>query len=437
MSLSPMTRREFIKSSSALTAFSILPAGLWSSSPNSKLQIAQVGVGGRGGGNLRSLLELANIQMVGFCDVDTNNLEKAVALVPGTKTFRDYRELFDKMDGDIDAVLVSTPDHMHGPVAMAAMERGKHVYCEKPLAHNVAENRSLKLESQKRGLTTQLGIQVASSIGQRMTVEYIRSGLIGKVSEVHVWSHKKWGRDEAVLPSIPFAVPYALDWHLWLGVAATRAYLDGYYHPGQWRKLLDFGTGTLGDMGVHIFDTPYRALKLTAPKWAKSTCRKPNGFAHPEDVKVEYSFEPTEYTTRNLKWIWYDGKYAPPADIPGFALPEGHEMPNQGCVMIGENGNLMMPHTSGPRTYPLELIRSVPKPELEPIHHHGEWVNACLGEGKTRSPFSFGGPLCEALQLGVVASHYPGKKLDWNVKKMQVSNIKKANQYIGREYRVF
>jgi predicted dehydrogenase len=315
---SPISRRNFLKTSSAFAGISILPGHIWASSPNSKLQIAQVGVGGRGRGNLESLLQRPNIQMVGFCDVDKNNLEKAVGLVPGTNTFRDYRQLFDDMDKDIDAVLVATPDHMHGPIALAAMERGKHVYCEKPLAHNVAENRKLNKESQKRGLVTQLGIQVSSSIGQRMTVEYIRSGLIGKVSEVHVWSHKKWGRNEESLPSIPYAVPYALDWNLWLGVASPRTYLDDVYHPAQWRRMLDFGTGTLGDMGVHIFDTPYRALKLTAPKRAKSDCRDPNGFSHPVDVRVEYSFASTKYTTKNLKWIWYDGDYAPPADIPGF-----------------------------------------------------------------------------------------------------------------------
>lgn len=431
------SRRDFLKASSALAGFSILPGHVRASSPNSRLQIAQVGVGGRGSGNLNALLRLPNIEMVGLCDVDRNNLDQAAGLAPRAKTFRDYRLLFDKLDDAIDAVLVSTPDHMHGPIALAAMERGKSVYCEKPLAHNVAENRTLNRVSQAKKLKTQLGIQVSASIGQRMTVEYVRSGLIGKVSEVHVWSHKKWGRDETRMPNIPFAVPYALDWNLWLGVAQQRAFIDGYYHPGQWRKMIDFGTGTLGDMGVHIFDTPYRALKLTAPKWAKSGCKEPNGFSHPISNRVEYSFTPTEYTTNNLRWVWYDGDFAPPRDIPGFTLPEGIEMPNQGCVLIGEKGNLMMPHAGGPRTYPPELIRSVAKPQMEPIDHHGQWVDACLGEGHTGSPFSYGGPLCETLQLGVVASRYPGQQLEWNEKNMEVTNLKEANQYLSREYRVF
>ncbi|MCB1121429.1 MAG: Gfo/Idh/MocA family oxidoreductase, partial [Verrucomicrobiae bacterium] len=399
-------------------------------------QIAQVGVWNRGQGNLQSLLQLSNMDVVGLCDVDASYLEAASEMVPGAQKFRDYREMFEKLDSRIDAVLVAVPDHMHATVSKAAMLAGKHVYCEKPLAHNVHENRELRLLAEEKGLTTQLGIQVSSSIGQRMTVEYIRSGLIGKVKEVHVWSNKKWGLDEDHPPLGQNPIPSTLDWNLWLGVAAERRYLNGYYHPGQWRRLIDFGTGTLGDMGVHIFDTPYRALKLTDPLSATSTCREPNSFAHPVSNRVEYDFGPTQYTANSLKWVWYDGDYAPP-QIPGFELPKGIQMPTQGCVFIGEKANLMMPHLSGPRTYPQELIRSVPKPELEPIDHHGEWVNACLGEGKTRSGFSFAGPLCEALQLGVVAAKFPGRKLQWNAGAMKVTNLSAANQYLGRNYRRF
>ena len=151
---------------------------------------------------------------------------------------------------------------------------------------------------------------------------------------------------------------------------------------------------------------------------------------------VEYVFGSTKYTAKRVKWTWYDGDYAPP-EIPGFELPDNNTMPGQGCVYIGEKGNLMMPHMSGPRTYPQELIRSVPKPELDPIDHHGEWVDACLGNGKTRSPFTYGGPLTETLQLGIVASKYPDKNLKWNAKSMEITNLKKANQYISRDYRAF
>jgi predicted dehydrogenase len=431
-----LSRRDFIKATSALAGFSILPGRVWSSSPNGRLQIAQVGVGNRGMGNLESLLRLTNIDMVGFCDVDQNYLGEASTLAPGAQLFRDYRKMFEKLDLKIDAVLVATPDHMHAPIAMAAMDYGKHVYCEKPLAHDVKENRELRRVSEQKKLVTQLGIQVSSTVGQRMTVEYIRSGLIGKVSEVHVWSNKKWGLDEDRLPLGSNPIPDTLDWNLWLGVAKERPYLNGYYHPGQWRKILDFGTGTLGDMGVHIFDTPYRALELTDPVSAQATCREPNSFSHPVSNRVEYSFASTRHTARTLKWVWYDGDFAPP-EIAGFTLPKGIEMPTQGCVYIGEKGNMMMPHMSGPRTYPQELIRSVPVPKLEPIDHHGEWVDACLGKGKTRSSFSYGGPLTETLQLGVVASKFPNRELKWNAASMKVTNLKDANQYISRNYRSF
>ena len=430
------SRRQFLNALGGVAAFSILPTVAWASSPNSKLQIAQIGAGGRGKGNFDSLFRLPNVDIVALCDVDSNSLAERSTEVPQAETFRDYRKLFDKLGDRIDAVLVCTPDHMHAPISSHAMELGKHVYCEKPLAHNVVENRQLRLLAEEKGVVTQMGIQVSASIGQRMTVEYIKSGLVGKISEVHVWSNKSWGSND-LLPVTTNPVPANLDWGLWLGVAEERLYREKIFHPGQWRRLLDFGTGTLGDMGVHIFDTPYRALELTSPKWVRTHCRKPNGFAHPTSVKTEYQFEATQYTAKSLKWTWYDGANGPPSRIEGFNEDGAVQLPRQGCVMIGEKGVMMMPHMSGPQTFPRELIRSVPRPELDPLDHHGQWVNACLGEGSTGSPFSYGGPLCEALQLGVVASRYPGKKLTWNPRSMKIPNFSEANQYLSREYRAF
>lgn len=432
-----MNRRRFIKTSGAYATFAIIGANANTSSPSGRLQIATIGVGGRGNVNLKALLNLPNIDIVAMCDVDAQMLAAANELNPGAEQFRDYRVLLDKMDKKIDAVLVSTPDHMHAPISLAAMEAGKHVYCEKPLAHNVRENRQLRRMANQKKLVTQMGIQNSSGIAYRMTREYIRSGLIGKVSEVHVWSFKDWGSDALVKPTEADPVPEYLDWNLWLGVAPKYKYKEGIFHPRDWRKLLDFGTGTLGDMGVHIFDTPYRALELTAPMWARSSCRGPNGFSHPSKVKVEYGFPSTRYTAKELKWTWYDGAYGPPAEIPGVVLPQEKNLPDQGAVLIGNKGVLIVPHGGGPQTLPEELIRSVPKPEVVAIDHHGEWVNACLNNGKTGSPFSYGGPLCEALQLGVIASRFPGQALEWDPKTLKVTNLKEANKYIGRKYREF
>lgn len=434
---STASRRSFIKRSTAFAAIAILPAGVKGNSPNERLQIAQIGVGGRGTQNLKRLLSIPHADVVALCDVDALLLHEAHTTVSSARTFRDYRRLFDQMDRQIDAVLVSTPDHMHAPIAMAAMARGKHVYCEKPLAHNVVENRQLRQQAESTRLVTQLGIQNAAGLGYRLTYEYVRRGLIGKISEVHVWSKKQWGRDEPALPFHPDPVPPHLDWNLWLGVAPTHDYKTDYYHPGDWRKLIDFGTGTLGDMGVHIFDTPYRALALTAPQWVRTTCRAPNGFSHPSRNIVEYAFPATRYTTPELKWTWYDGLNAPPPHIPGVNLPAGRKFPDQGCVLVGELGTMIIGHKNGPQTLPVELIRSVPRPQIELVDHHEQWVEACLGRGETGSPFSYGGPLCEALQLGVVANRFPGRKLTWDALNMKITNLSTANRYLRREYRGF
>lgn len=416
---------------------SLLGVNVKAAAANGRLQVAQIGVGNRGKVNLNSLLRLADVDVVAMCDVDSRFLGEAAQLNSEAALFSDYRKLFDAVGDKIDAVLVSTPDHMHAPIAMEAMKRGKHVYCEKPLAHNVGENRRLKELAAETGVVTQLGIQNSAGIGYRMTSEYIRSGLIGKISEVHVWSNKVWGRDDSVGPNRSDQVPDTLDWDLWLGVAPKRPYLKDAYHPLNWRKLLDFGTGTLGDMGVHIFDTPYRTLELTAPKWVKTSCRKPNGFSHPTRNIVEYGFDATPYTTSSLKWVWYDGEAAPPSSIPGVSIHDGVSLPDQGCILVGENGSLMTPHKSGPRTFPMDLIRSAPRPKIKPRNHHDEWVRACLGKGKTNSPFAYGGPLCEALQLGVVAGRFPGERLEWNPNTMTIANLPEANQYLNREYREF
>lgn len=434
------SRRQILKGLCTAAVVSILPNGVQAKVTQKKLRIAQVGVTGRGARNLEALLRLPNAEVVAIVDVDSERLEAGALECPATtRTFKDYRVMLKEMGDEVDAVLVSTPDHMHAPIAMAAMEAGKHVYCEKPLAHNVKENRELRLMAEKTGLVTQLGIQVSATIGQRMTVKYLQSGLIGKVSEVHVWSNKGWGFDNATFEQPTIAPPANLDWNLWLGVADDRPYREKVYHSFQWRRLLDFGTGTLGDMGVHIFDTPYRAMELTNPISVRSECRTPNGLSHPSAIRTEYTFPSTNYTTKTLKWIWYDGAKAPPKanDIPGFELEPGTEMPQQGCVWVGEKATLMMPHQSAPRTFPRELIRSVPRPKIEPRDHHGEWVDACLGKGKTSSPFTYGGPLCEALQIGVVANQFPGKTLKWDADGLRITNMPEANKFLSREYRAF
>jgi predicted dehydrogenase len=336
------------------------------------------------------------------------------------------------MGNSIDAVVVSTPDHTHAPAAMTALNHNKPVYCQKPLTHEVFEARQLRLAAEKKALPTQMGIQVHSSATYRRAVEMIQSGVIGKVSQVHAWSSKNWGYDGGPFTNIS-TPPESLAWNLWLGTAKERPFVKGVYHQSNWRKLIDFGTGTLGDMGVHIFDTPYAALELTAPKWAKTTCRKPTGVGHPERNIVQYEFPGTAHTTDSMIWTWYDGGYAPPQGEE-VGLP-GVKLPGQGSLFIGEGGQMLLPHVEEARLFPEEKFKDYKPPQVSNNNHYHQWVDACLGQGETSASFSYGGPLTEALLLGVVANRFPDQKLMWNADKLQVTNLPEANKLIKREYR--
>ena len=242
-----LQRRDFLKASAAVAAFNILPAGAKALSPNGKLRTAHVGVGGMGSADLRSISSHKQVEVAAVCDVDVARLKGAQARHPNAKTFRDYRELFADMGNKIDAVVVSTPDHTHAPAAMSALNLGKPVYCQKPLTHEVFEARQLRLIAEKKDLPTQMGIQVHSSAVYRRAVKIIQSGAIGKVSHVYAWSSKNWGYDGPAFKG-DHEAPNTLDWNLWLGTADERQFHPRVYHPGQWRRLVDFGTGTLGDM---------------------------------------------------------------------------------------------------------------------------------------------------------------------------------------------
>jgi predicted dehydrogenase len=220
-----------------------------------------------------------------------------------------------------------------------------------------------------------------------------------------------------------------------LGTAPKRAYKSGYYHPGNWRKVIDFGCGTLGDMGVHIFDTPYAALDLDVPRTITTNCREPNGFGYPENNTVTYEFPGTKYTTKNLKWVWYDGPGAPPAHDE-LKLPNGEKLPEQGSMFIGEKGRLLVPHWLLPKLLVDGKYEKVDYPELEEHDHYHQFVDACLGNDKTSAPFSFAARLTEAILLGVVANRFPNQTLNWN-NKAQTFEESDANQYLTGTYRKF
>ena len=445
-----MKKIDFLKTTGALALGAFLPSPIWAFSESGRLRTAHIGVSNMGAADLASISSHEMVDVVALCDVDSNALEAAKKLHPNAEVFSDYRILLRDFKNNIDAVIVSTPDHTHAPASMMAMEIGKPVYCQKPLTHLVTEARAMKKLAERKNLVTQMGIQVHSFYDYKLATLLIQSGIIGKVKTVRAWSPKNWGYDGPA-PLGEDTVPQNLDWNLWLGTAEERPYKDKMYHPGNWRKIMDYGCGTLGDMGVHIFDTPYNALQLDVPKTITNNCRKPNGFGYPEKNEVTYEFPGTKYTANTLKWVWYDGPGAPESH-KDLILPNNEKLPEQGAVFIGEKGKLLLPHFMQlPRhivdgAY-IDLDLSVIKEsdnlgnptesyDKEGNKHYHQFVDACLGKDKTSAPFSYSARLTETILLGVIAGRFPNKKLHWDSKKA-IFKEAEANKFLDASYREF
>jgi predicted dehydrogenase len=432
MSIStPLTRRRFLKASAAFAGWNLLPSNVWANPPSKKFYTAHIGVGGMmGKGDLKSIISHPLVEAIGLADVDKKAFEHAtVKEVTGASYFSDYREMLATLGDKIDGVVISTPDHTHFPAAKLAMEMGKPLYLQKPLSHEIAEAYEL---------VTQMGIQYHSSDAYRMAVDFLQQGIIGKVRRVYAWSNKNWGYDgPAYLGSD--SVPEDLSWNLWLGSAPERPFLNGKYHNVQWRKILDFGCGTLGDMGVHILDTPCKALKLGYPTSVNVTCRPPNHFSHPTSSVIEYEFAGTEFTDGPLKLSWHDGEESltkKAGDNPDLLLEDGKPLPEQGAMFIGENGKrLLLPHLAAPQPLPRELLKSITKPNLERTDHYHQWVNAAMGKGSCSANFDYAAPLTVVNLLGVVGNRFPGETLQWDDEKMSFKNHPEANQLVSRAYR--
>ena len=434
----PITRRKFIRSNSAIAGFFILPSGLRANSPNGRLTSAHIGTGGKGAVYTAQIAAHAKTQVVALCDVDRDSLEgrgrkqTGDDRYPDAKKFQDYREMFAEMGDKVDIVSVSTPDHTHYPATMAAMQLGKHVYTQKPLTNNIAEARALMTAAKKHKVFTQMGIQNQSSIAYRTATHLIRGGLIGKISKVHVWSFKNWGYDGPPHQGED-PVPAGLDWNLWLGTAPTRSFLKDKYLSMQWRRYMDFGCGTMGDMGIHIFDTPYRSLDLKPPVWAQATCRPTTGYGLPTKMMVKYGFEPSARTTSDFEWTWYEGSYGPPENKGDLGLPKGQKLPRQGAIFIGEGGSMLLGHVAGPRFFPRSVYDKLVKPDLpRKVNHYDVWIDAILaGKGETSAQFDYAAPLTETVLLGVIAGRYQGQRVEWDSAKGQVTNIPEANRYVA------
>jgi predicted dehydrogenase len=429
------SRRTFLKTVAAAgVAAPFVTRGLTTASPNDILGHVSFGAGGMAESDLRAITASKFVRLVAVADVDLNRAEALKKRFPDLRIYQDWRRLLDKEHKNFDSANVSTPDHMHAPIAMSAMQLGKHIYGQKPLAHDIFEVRRLTEMAARKKLVTQMGIQIHSATEYRLAVTLVQDGTIGKIKEVHTWSNKKWG-DPDPLPDTVDPVPSGFDWDLWLGVCASRPFIGGeYYHPGNWRKRLDFGCGTFGDMGCHIYDPVFTALSLTAPISVRSEGPSPNQWNWASDAVIHYVFPGTRFTEgKTVKVTWYDGDRRPPEEVQ--ALIEEDKLPEQGSVVVGTQGVMLIPHVAPPRLYPKAHFKDFKFPEVPGEDHWLQWVEACRGNGKTAAGFSYSGPLTEAVLLGGVATRFPQTTLEWNAKKLKFRNVKEANRYVRRSYR--
>lgn len=434
--LAQPTRRQLLKSAAVLGGAALAgPALVFGQPANKMLNLAAVGVGGKGASDLSASAAGTNVRVVALCDVDSVSLTRAGKRHDTAKTFKDYRVMLDQMGKDIDAILISTPDHMHGPIALAAMQLGIHVHVQKPLAHNIAELRAMQTMAQDNPkLVTQMGTQIHSHSAYRTAAGAIRSGLIGKVSEAHLWVSKSWAGTAAGRPDRTDPVPGRLDWDLWLGVAPDRPFVNGIYHPGNWRKWKDFGTGTLGDMGCHIYDPVFSCLDLGMPTSVLSKGPQHYNECYAPDTDVQYTFGPTKYTTDQVTFRWTDGNRGSRPDASRAQLPEGEKLPGAGMFLVGEKGIMVLPHISAPRFYTKGQKLDVDVKNLESQDHYKQFTDACRGVGKTSTPFSYSARVTEAVLVGVIAGDFKDRELKWDSKKLSFDHAP-ATTKVKRTYR--
>ncbi len=440
---SSLTRRGFVGTLAAAGAgLTIVPrcavARAGETPPNEKLDIASIGVGGMGAGDVN---DVSRENIVALCDVDTRRAGGTFKKFPKARQFRDFRKMFDAMEKEIDAVTVSTPDHTHAVAAMAAIKRGKHVYCQKPLAHSVYECRELAKAAREHNVVTQLGNQGHSFDSIRDFCEWIWDDAIGKVHTIHAGCtavNSALGQLPRLKEKPP--VPDGLEWDLWLGPAQQRPYHPAYL-PGAWRGWVPFGNGTVGDWTCHVVDPVFWALDLGAPKSIQAEVKdydpKTQGDAFPRGEKITYEF-PTKGRHGLVTMHWYSGTERIPRPDD---LEPGRREVGTGAVVLGDAGTIVYGShgAGGVRIIPQAKMKIYQRPQKKlprGLEHHRDWLQAIRNGTKAGSDFAaYGGPLTEVAMLGVIAIKFPGVKLEWDAEKMRFTNHAEANQYVNPPYR--
>ncbi len=440
-----LTRRGFMGAAAGVAAFTVVPrsvlGGAGQTPPSEELNIAGIGVAGRGADDLH---ELESQNIVALCDVDWRHAAGTFKRYPNAKRYKDFREMLDKEDKNIDAVVVATADHCHAPASLAAIRRGKHVYCEKPLTHTVYEARLMAEEARKYKVATQMGNQGQAEEGVRLLCETIWDGAIGQVREVHIWTDRPINGTNAVYwpqgvsrPTGEDPIPESLDWNLWIGPAPMRPYKNRVYNPFVWRGWWDFGTGALGDIGCHAIDPVFRALKLGYPTSIESCCTLVNNETYPVASRVTYEF-PARGDLAPVTLHWYDGGMRPPRPAE---MEDGRRLGTNGSLYIGDKGKILDGRLL-PESRQKEYGRPPKKLERSPGHHQ-EWINACKGGKPAGSNFpDHAGLLAQVVLLGNVSLRPPlkepkvfGTKLLFDAKEFKFTNMPEANQYLTKEYR--
>jgi predicted dehydrogenase len=466
-----MTRREFIRAGSLVAGATALsfPSLLRGQNLNNKVNIAVVGAGGKGASDTDYC---SGENIVALCDVDKVRCAQQIRKYPQAKFYGDYRKMFDEMGKSIDAVIVATPDHNHAVVASAALQMGKHIYCQKPLTQTIFEARRLRDLAAEKKVVTQMGNQGSAEDGLRRGVEIIQAGVIGNVTAVHVWSNRPIWPQGMPRPMGEDPVPDTLDWNQWIGPAKMRPFKQNLYQPFIWRGWLDFGTGALGDMACHTVNLPFRAINMGYPTSIEAESSGMNGETYPLGSKIKFEFP--ERTEGGKKFAaatfhWYDGgkpkpgnpydhdgSNKPASDITADLVAMMGEVPGSGCLIIGDKGKVFSPEDYGTQFFiklkdepkyvyfrrhpavegiPVTLPRNPFQGDFD-MKHHLEWIKAIKDNQPEYcySRFAITAYLTEIMLLGCVALRV-GKKIEWDGPGMVAKNAPEAAQFVKRTNR--